>query len=215
MGRWRSQPRRRCRLRAASLTRAGAPRGNGHRVHPVLKRSWRIAAQRTRFLHWLPLLAVAACSGTTGPRAASPLPGPRPSLEPDRVVTAFLDAANRRDHAVMASYFGTAAGSIGDRGGTLGCAFRKVFSWIGLGDRCLTAQEVELRMDLMAALLAHASYRVGTRATVAGRGTAATRIEVEVDRVAAGSVLVPFVLIQTEEGAWLVEEVDLERLTAS
>ncbi len=115
----------------------------------------------------------------------------------------------------MASHFGTADGPIGDRGGTLGCAFRKLFSWIGLGNRCLTAQEVELRMDLMAALLTHASYRVGTRGTVAGRGTPATRIEVEVDTATARSVLVPFVLIQTEEGAWLVEEVDLERLTGS
>ena len=113
----------------------------------------------------------------------------------------------------MASHFGTAAGPIGDRGGTLGCAFRKVFSWIGLGDRCLTAQEVELRMDLLAAILAHEAHRVTGQATVAGRGRPATRVEVEMDTVTSEGVPVPFVLIQADSGAWLVEEVDLVPLT--
>lgn len=113
----------------------------------------------------------------------------------------------------MASHFGTAAGPIEDRGGTLGCSFRKIFSWIGLGDRCLTAQEVELRMDLMAAILAHDSHRVTGQATVAGRGRPATRVEVEMDTVAKERVPVPFVLIRADGGAWLVEEVDLAPLT--
>ena len=129
------------------------------------------------------------------------------------MVAAFLDAANRRDHAAMAARFGTAAGPIGDRGGTLGCALRKAASWIGLGDRCLSAREVELRMDLVAAILAHRSYRLRGQATVAGRSRPATRIEVEVETVTQSSVLVPFVLIQADDGAWLVEEVALERLT--
>ena len=150
---------------------------------------------------------------TTSPPAAGPPPGPDPSLEPAHVVEAFLDAANRRDHAVMASHFGTAAGPIGDRGGTLGCAFRKLFSWIGLGDRCLTAQEVELRMDLLATILAHESYRAGAQATVAGRGHPATRVEVAIDTATEQGVLVPFVLTLADEGVWLVEEVHLERLT--
>ncbi len=128
-------------------------------------------------------------------------------------MAAFLDAANRRDHGAMASRFGTAAGPIGDRGGTLGCALRKAGSWVGLGDRCLTAREVELRMDLVAAILAHRSYRVRGQATVAGRGRPATRIEVEMDTATKPRVLVPFVLICAEDGAWLVKEVGLERLT--
>lgn len=41
-----------------------------------------------------------------------------------------------------------------------------------LGHRCLTAREVELRMDLMAAILTHDSRRTGSPAAVAGRGRA-------------------------------------------
>ena len=162
---------------------------------------------------WLPLVLLAACAGNTASPTVGSQPGPDPSLEPTRVVAAFLDAANHRDHAAMASYFGTAAGPIGDRGSTLGCALRKAAFWLGLGDRCLSAQEVELRMDLLAAILTHTSYRVGGQATVAGRGHPATRIEVEVLTVTEQGVLLPFVLIQADNGAWLVEEVDLGRLT--
>lgn len=173
----------------------------------------RIAVPGSGPASWLPLLALAACAGTASPRASNLPPGADPSPEPAGVVAAFLDAANRRDHAVMASHFGTAAGPIGNRGGTLGCAFRKVFSWIGLGDRCLTAQEVELRMDLMAAILAHEAHRVTGQATVAGRGRPATRVEVEMDTVTSEGVPVPFVLILADGGSWLVEEVDLAPLT--
>ncbi len=200
-------------MRATSFARAGGPRGKGRRVGAAPNGRGRIAALRTRIVSWLPLLALATCTGTTASPTAGPPPGPHASLEPARVVAAFLDAANRRDHAAMASYFGTAAGPIGDRGSTLGCALRKAASWLGLGDRCLTAQEVELRMDLLAAILSHTSYRVGGQATVAGRGHPATRIEVEVQTVPEQGVLLPFVLIQGRNGAWLVEEVDLGRLT--
>lgn len=212
-GRWRSQRRRRSRLRAASFARAGGPRGSGHRVGAASNGSRRAAALRTRIILWLPLLALAACAGSGPHPAAGPQPGSDPSLEPARVVAAFLDAANRRDHAAMASRFGTAAGPIGDRGGTVGCALRRAASWIGLGDPCLTAREVELRMDLVAAILAHRSYRIRGQAAVAGRSRPATRIEVELDTVTTPDVPVPFVLIQADDGAWLVEEVALERLT--
>ncbi|MDE2794701.1 MAG: hypothetical protein OXL34_07780 [Gemmatimonadota bacterium] len=162
---------------------------------------------------WLLLLPLAGCAAPATPGTPGPPPGPDPSREPERVVAGFLDAANRRDHAAMASRFGTGDGPIGERGGAIGCAFRRVGSWIGLGERCLTAAEVELRMDLMAALLAHQSYRMGPQEEVAGRGRPARRIEVELDTVAARGVTVPFVLIWTGDGRWLVEEVDLGRLT--
>jgi len=200
-------------LRATSFARAGGPRGKGRRVCAAPNGSGRTFAPRRCVVPWLPLVLLAACAGNTASPTAGPPPGPHASLEPARVVAAFLDAANRRDHAAMASHFGTAAGPIGDRGSTLGCALRKLGSWLGLGDRCLTAQEVELRMDLLAAILSHTSYRVGGQATVAGRGRPATRIEVEVKTVTDQGVLLPFVLIQGRNGAWLVEEVDLGRLT--
>ena len=98
---------------------------------------------------------------------------PDPSLERARVVAEFLDAAARRDHAAMASRFGTGDGPIGERGGAVGCALRRAGSWMGLGERCLGRPEVELRMDVIATVLAHEAYRVGVE--VGGGGTGAAR----------------------------------------
>jgi len=109
------------------------------------------------------LAAVAGCGGTAGQI------GPAPPPEPARAVEMFLEAAGRRDHAAMARLFGTVDGPIGDRGGTLGCAFRKAGSWIRLGERCLEAREVELRMYVIAAILRHDTYRVRSEEAVAGR----------------------------------------------
>ena len=161
---------------------------------------------------WPPLLALAACGGTAPRGTGAPAPGPNPESSPARVVAEFLDAANRRDHTAMAARVGTAAGPVGDRGGRLGCALRRAGSWIGFGERCRTAREVELRLDLVAAILAHDSYRVGGQATVAGRGRPAVRVEVEVDRTGERSVVVPFLVIRTDDGRWLVEEVVLAGL---
>ena len=162
---------------------------------------------------WLLLLPLAGCAAPAAPGTPAAPPGPDPSREPERVVAGFLEAANRRDYAAMASRFGTADGPMGETGSAIGCAFRRIGSWIGLGERCLTAAEVELRMDLMAALLAHKSYLMGPQEDVAGRGRPARRIEVELATVAERGVTVPFVLIWTGDGRWLVEEVELGRLT--
>ena len=159
---------------------------------------------------WVPLLlvAVGGCGGTAAHSSADPPPGPDPSQEPVRVVAEFLDAAKRRDHAAMAARFGTGDGPIGERGGAVGCAFRRVGSWIGLGAPCLTAAEVELRMDVIATVLAHESYRVGGGEGVVGKGRPAARVEVEVVTGGRG-VVVPFVVIRADDGRWLVEEVGL------
>lgn len=154
---------------------------------------------------WLLVAAAAGC-GPAVRDAAAPPPGPDPAPAHVRVVAEFLDAAGRRDHGAMAARFGTGGGPIGETGGAVGCAFRRVGSWIGLGDRCLRRAEVELRMDVIAAVLAHESYRLGAEAAVVGRGRAAARVEVEV--VTEGRVaVVPFVVIRADDGRWLVEEV--------
>ena len=155
---------------------------------------------------------VAGCGGAGTAAGVGPGPAPGASTEAARVVGEFLDAANQRDHTTMARLFGTADGPIGDRGGTLGCALRKLGSWIGLGDRCLDEREVEQRLDLMAAVLKHESYLVRTQEAVAGRGRPATGVGVEMDVGARGVVEVPFVVVLTGDGRWLVEEVGLGRL---
>ena len=157
---------------------------------------------------WLTLAAVAGCGGSAARDTGSRPPAPDPTPGHVRVVAEFLEAAGRRDHAAMAARFGTGGGPIGETGGAIGCAFRKVGSWIGLGGRCLKRAEVELRMDVIAAVLAHESYRVGAETGVVGRGRAAVRVEVEVVREGRG-VVVPFVVIRADDGRWVVEEVGL------
>lgn len=194
-------------LRPTTIARVRGPRGNEGAPDAARSEGGRLPALLRSAVPWLPLLALAGCAGA----ASHGAPGSPSGPEPVGVVAEFLDAANRRDLAAMASRFGSADGPIDDRGGALGCAFRKVGSWIGLGDRCVTALEVELRMDLMATILAHESRRVGGQAAVAGRGRPATRIEVELGTAGRG-VVVPFVLIRADDGSWLVEQVGLERL---
>ena len=160
-----------------------------------------------RLAPWV-MVAVVGCGGTAAHDSLAPPPGLNPSLEPVRVVVGFLDAAKRRDHGEMAARFGTGDGPIGERGSAVGCAFRRVGSWIGLGEPCLAASEVELRMDVIARVLAHESYRVGAEDGVVGRGRPAARVEVVVVTGGRG-VVVPFVVIQADDGRWLVEEVGL------
>ena len=157
---------------------------------------------------------VVGCGGATPGGDAGVRPAPDPSIGAVRVVAEFLDAAGRRDHAAMAALFGTGDGPIAETGGSLGCGLRRVGSWIGLGDRCVTASEVELRMDVIAAVLAHDSHRVAARETVVGRGRPAARVEAAV--VTGGRVvMVPFVAILDDGGRWLVEEVGLGALVGS
>lgn len=158
---------------------------------------------------WLLLPTLAGCAGAPARDTPGPPLGPDP--EPARAVAEFLDAANRRDHAAMAARFGTAGGPIGETGGAIGCALRRVGSWIGLGERCLRRAEVELRMDLIATVLVHESYRVRAEEGVVGKGRPAVRVEVEVVK-GGRRVVVPFVVIRTDDGRWLVEEVGLRSM---
>ena len=157
---------------------------------------------------WLLVAAAAGCGRAAARDAAVPPPGPDPAPGHVRVVAEFLDAAGRRDHGAMAARFGTGGGPIGETGGAVGCAFRRAGSWIGLGDRCLRRAEVELRMDVIAAVLAHESYRLGAEAAVAGRGRGAAPGEGEGVREGGGAG-VAVVVIRADDGRWLVEEVVL------
>ncbi len=169
---------------------------------------------RTAPAPWVLLaaLALAGCGGRPA-SGAGPASVPGPPAAPGEVVVAFLEASNRRDHAAMAGLFGTAAGPVGEPGSAVGCGLRRLGSWIGLGDPCVGARDVELRMDVIARILAHGSRRVGPAVAVAGRGRPATLIEVEMAVRDGETVRVPFVLIHAEGHGWLVEQVELGRLT--
>jgi hypothetical protein len=138
--------------------------------------------------------------------------GPQPQLSVER----FLQAANTRDLEAMARIFGTSRGPITDRAGSsVGCAFRRMGSWIGLSRRCLSWQQIEVRMNTIAYILRHDDYRMRSESTVAGRAHPTTRVGVDLVQGPERYQDVPFFVVRTSGGQWLVEEIGLERITAA
>ena len=155
------------------------------------------------------LTGTACVTTTTGSQAAGSM-----DLGPTLSVERFLNAANTRDLDSMMRLFGTADGPIGDTGSTFGCAFKRMGSWIGLGDRCESRQMVELRMDAIARIIRHQDYRIGGEERVAGRLKPTTEISVDLDLGPRNVQGVPFVVVKANGGSWLIEQIGLERLTS-
>jgi hypothetical protein len=129
-------------------------------------------------------------------------------------VERFLQASNARDYEAMARLFGSAAGPVADTGGTVGCAFRRMGSWIGLGDRCMRSDEVELWMSAISEVLTHRDYRVVSDRSEPGRRNPTNRVGVDITR-GEGEIIrdVHFLVVLTPGGGWLIQEIDLERMT--
>ncbi|NIP58548.1 MAG: hypothetical protein GWN82_12155 [Gemmatimonadetes bacterium] len=162
--------------------------------------------RRTALLAVL-LTAVPGCSTRSVPS------GEMAAVAPMLSVERFLQAANARDLEAMARIFGTAGGPIADTGSTIGCAFKKFGDWIGLGNRCVTREEVEIRMDAIAQIIQHEDYQIVSESRVAGRRNPTTRIGVNLEMDDDLVPDVPFVVVRTSEGRWMVEEIGLERIT--
>lgn len=111
-------------------------------------------------------------------------------MGPLLTVERFLQAANSRDYQAMASLFGTADGPFD-------------------GERT----EVELQMDLIARVLQHEDYGIASEAQVAGRVHATTRVGVDLTIQRETVPDVGFLVVRTDGGRWLVEEIDLEKIT--
>ena len=157
------------------------------------------------------VLATAALAGCAAPVI---LAGEPEAAAPARSVERFLRAANSGDLETMASVFGTREGPIADRGSGLGCAFRKLGSWLSLGDRCLTRQEVEIRMSLLAETLRHSDYQIVSEGDAPGRKYPMKRIGVTITRGERKIRDVPFLLVQSSGGLWMVQEIGVERVTS-
>ncbi len=144
--------------------------------------------------------AVGGCPSAPVGQAGS-LAGVAPMLSVER----FLQAANTRDLEAMARIFGNADGPIAERASnTFACAFKRMGSWIGLGGRCLSWAEIELRMNTIAVILQHDDYRVRAESAVPGRSRPTTRVSVDLARGTEQFVDVPFVVVQASDGRWLV-----------
>jgi hypothetical protein len=156
----------------------------------------------------LTLLVSAGCSTQNRPVAVAPVAA---QLSVER----FLQAANERDVDSMGRLFGTADGSLMDTGGTFGCFFKKIGSWFG-GNACTQRTDVELRMDAIASIIQHVDYRIVREEPVAGRMSPTRRVIVDMsmpeNRRVSGA---PFIVVQTGEGRWLVEQVPLEQVMAA
>lgn len=153
------------------------------------------------------LMAGACATRSTG--GGDAMAGMAPMLSVER----FLQAANSRDLDAMARIFGTVNGPMGETGSTLGCAFKKLGDWLGMGQRCTTREEVELRMDAIAQILQHDDYRIVNEERVPGRRARATRIGVDLTVGERTVQDVPFVVVRTSGGRWMVEQIGLERIT--
>ncbi len=168
--------------------------------------------RRTTLLLALCLPALlASCVSTPGPGS-----GEMAAVAPMLSVERFLQATNSQDFDTMARLFGTRSGTMVDQqGNTLSCAFRKIGSWFRLNRACVQRTDVELRMNAIAMILQHDDYEIRTENRVPGRSHPTVRIGVDLLRGSNRFADVPFVVVQTSEGRWLVEEIGLESVTGS
>ena len=137
------------------------------------------------------------------------------AVAPMLSVERFLQASNARDYDSMARLFGSADGPVADTGGSFGCAFKRMGSWVGLGDRCMNHQEVELWMATLSDVLRHQDYKISSERLEPGRRHTTNRVGVDLTRERGVVRDVPFLVVRTGAGSWLVEEIALEKITGS
>ncbi len=158
----------------------------------------------------LPLLIAGCASGGAPSGSSSSMAATSPVVSVER----FLQAVNVRDLDAMSRIFGTTNGPVIDQtGSTLGCAFKRMGSWISLSTRCRDRQDVELSMDILASILEHDEFRVRSESNVPGRSRPAIRVGVDLVQGQVEHADVPFVLVQGRDGRWLVEEIAVTRIT--
>jgi hypothetical protein len=134
-------------------------------------------------------MTLAACGGPrmqAGRTPASESPGPALTVE------RFLGAANANDLGTMTQLFGTTDRNIVELEGQT---------------------RAEQRMYILASLLRHDDWSIVGQQTVPGRMIDATDLLVEITR-ADQSVTVPFLVVRTEEGGWIIERIEVEPLTS-
>lgn len=146
-----------------------------------------------RIAFWILAAAVASSSAcatrqvsSTSSVGSQVLPGLGPVLAVER----FLQAANLRDWPTMLSLFGTEDGPV---------------DW----DR----QYGERHMNLLAEILQHEDYRIGEESAVPGRRAPTRQVLVTLEQRSRTVESVPFLVVESRDGAWLVEEIATERLT--
>jgi len=151
-------------------------------------RTWHI---RTLSLASVLVAALFASSGSLHAQhpAASTM---RPAAAPAEVVERFMQLAAAKAYGQMGYVFGTREGAINTRE---------------------TQPRVERRMYAIATILQNERFVIRGQNAIPGRPEAdAVQLMVQVTQNGERKD-VPFVAVRSERGGWLVEQVDLERLT--
>lgn len=127
-------------------------------------------------------------------------------------VERFMGAANSRDFVTMASIFGTHDGPVSNTGSSFGCFWKKLGSIFG-GSSCQSWQDVELRMELISEVLLHDDYQIRSERSVAGTRYPTIRVAVDVVQATVNTRDVGFTVVQTNDGRWMLQEIELQKLT--
>lgn len=149
--------------------------------------------RRIRSLPAVLLLALAACGGTaaTAPPASGPAPVPSTAAGPAEAVERFLTLAASHSYLQMGQLFGTVAGPITNRD---------------------PGPQVERRMYTISNIVRNDRFVIRGQQAIPGRGPEAQQLTVAITQ--GGEVKdVPFVVVRTAGGNWLVEQIDLQALT--
>lgn len=138
---------------------------------------------------FLCVMVLSGCvSETVSSREQAPGGG---AVAPALLVERFLQAANANDIETMGQLFGTREGSLLERD---------------------PRENVEQRMFTLASLLRHDDYSIRGERVVPGRSEEAIQI---LTRLEQGDDIsdVPFTVVRTGDGGWLVEQIDMDDLT--
>lgn len=153
-------------------------------------RSWHI---RTLTLASALVLAVAAAPKLRA-QHGTPATAVRPATSATEVVERFMQLATVKDYGQMGYVFGNREGAIINRE---------------------PQPNVERRMYTIATILQNDRFVIRDQSSIPGRPEAdAVQLTVQVTQ-GGQSRDVPFVAVRTTHGNWLVEQIDLERLTKS
>jgi hypothetical protein len=137
------------------------------------------------------LVAIAACGGGATTGGSGPRAAPAPASSPAEVVERFMRLLAAKDYLGMGQLFGTVEGPITGRD---------------------PQQQVERRMYAIASILANERFVIRPGQAIPGRGPEVTQIGVQITQQGATKE-VPFVVVRSGSGGWLVEQVDLQAVT--
>ena len=109
---------------------------------------------------------------------------------PVLTVERFLQASSLMDLGTMAALFGTHEGPMRD-----------------------SRENLELRMNAIATALEHDDYRLGAESQVPGRTYPTRRVGVDLIRGTRTFEDVGFLVVETRDGSWVIEEIGLDQVT--